>query len=55
MARKLFSQQLRECREKGYLIEEEHCYNCGMRLLICKKYGGQCYSRKCREERIKEE
>lgn len=48
---KPFSLQGFECRNNGnqYL---EMCNHCGKYLIICKKYGGQCSSRKCREERL---
>ena len=52
---KSFREQLLECKENGNLMEEEHCFMCGQKLLICKKYGGHCNSGKCREERITEE
>ena len=43
-----------ECKENGNLIEDDHCMRCGQRLLICKKYGGQCRSDKCLAERTQE-
>ena len=51
---KPFSAQIRECTETGNLVKEE-CHNCGHTLLMCKKYGGQCISSKCRDKRMKPE
>jgi ABC-type ATPase with predicted acetyltransferase domain len=31
----------------------ENCPACGQKLIICKVFGGQCNSGKCREERLK--
>lgn len=45
-----FSKQYIECRANGTLFRET-CINCGQELLLCRKYGGQCISWKCREER----
>ena len=45
-----FGKQLSECRENGILVRE-YCPHCGRMILICKKHGGQCISRKCKEER----
>ena len=50
-----FREKFLECKENGNLIEDEYCMQCGQKLLICKKYGGQCMSNKCRAERIQEE
>jgi len=50
-AYKPFSAQVRECTETGNLVKEK-CFNCSYTLLMCKKYGGQCVSRKCRDERM---
>jgi hypothetical protein len=50
-----FREQFLECGENGNLIRGERCSRCGQELLICKKYGGQCMSIKCRDERITEE
>jgi len=50
-----FREKFLECEENGNLLEDEHCPMCGQKLLICKKYGGQCNSGKCRAERIQEE
>jgi hypothetical protein len=55
MSYKGFREQFLECKENGNLMEEEHCFRCGQKLLICKKYGGQCISSKCRAERIQED
>lgn len=40
-----------ECSNNGTRIEEK-CFACSHELLMCKKYGGQCISSKCRKERI---
>lgn len=48
---KPFSLQHRECHENmGVFLEK--CHVCGHELLMCKKYGGQCRSGKCRATRI---
>ena len=48
---KPFSLQYRECHENmGVFLEK--CHVCGHELLMCKKYGGQCRSGKCRATRI---
>lgn len=48
---KPFSLQYRECHEDGSVFLEK-CHICGHELLMCKKYGGQCRSGKCKPERI---
>ncbi len=48
-----FSKQSRECKKNGTQFEEE-CNWCSHDILMCRKYGGQCMSSKCREEREKE-
>lgn len=48
---KPFSLQYRECHENGNLFLES-CHVCGHGLLMCKAYGGQCRSGKCKPERI---
>jgi len=48
---KPFSEQVRECTKSGNLVHE-NCHNCNYTLLMCKKYGGQCISSKCKDERI---
>jgi len=48
---KPFSLQFRECCVSHNVILEK-CHVCGHELLICKEYGGQCISNKCREARI---
>lgn len=51
---KPFSLQLRECTDNmGVFLEK--CHVCGHELLMCKKYGGQCRSSKCKKERIKDD
>lgn len=47
---KSFRKQVIECKKTGNLIKEK-CIHCGKVLLICKKYGGQCTSYKCKTER----
>lgn len=49
---KPFSLQFRECNENNTVFLEQ-CHVCGHELIMCKKYGGQCISSKCEEERIK--
>lgn len=49
---KPFSLQYRECHENMNIFLEK-CHICGHKLLMCKKYGGQCRSSKCKAERIK--
>lgn len=41
---------MKECTENGNLFKEK-CISCPQKLLMCKKYGGQCISNKCLEER----
>ena len=48
---KPFSLQLRECTDNMAVFLEK-CHVCGHELLMCKKYGGQCRSGKCRKERV---
>ena len=48
---KPFSLQFCECKRDGTLVHE-YCTVCGNMLLMCNRYGGQCRSSKCREERI---
>lgn len=48
---KSFREQFIECRDSGNSFYED-CYGCGHKLIMCKKYGGQCVSKKCRSERI---
>jgi len=50
-----FREQFLECDANGNLIRDERCPRCGQLLLLCKKYGGQCISSKCRADRIIEE
>lgn len=50
---KPFSIQIRECKKNGNLYLE-NCCHCSGTLLICKKYGGQCISSKCRDDRVLE-
>lgn len=48
---KPFSLQFRQCtvNETAFL---EECPICGQKLIMCKRYGGQCRSDKCRDIRI---
>ena len=48
---KPFSLQLSECTENNDAFLEK-CFVCGHELLMCRKYGGQCCSSKCRSARI---
>jgi len=50
-----FREQFLECKANGNLIIDERCSRCGQLLLLCKKYGGQCISSKCRSKRIIDE
>ena len=50
MAYKSFRKQFIECKNNKTLIEEK-CVHCTKILFMCIKYGGQCISSKCREER----
>lgn len=49
---KPFSLQFRECHKEGTVFLEK-CHACGHELIMCKQYGGQCSSSKCRDVRIK--
>jgi hypothetical protein len=49
---KPFSLQYRECHDSMDLFLEK-CHVCGHELIMCKKYGGQCRSSKCKAGRIK--
>jgi hypothetical protein len=49
---KPFSLQFSECN-KDMTLFSERCNACGHLLLMCKKYGGQCRSSKCRDTRVK--
>lgn len=48
---KSFKTHMIECTANGTLVKEP-CPHCSNLLLTCKKYGGNCKSSKCREERI---
>ncbi len=45
-----YRQQCLDC-EKANVKRTEYCPACSQELIICLKYGGQCRSNKCREER----
>ena len=47
---KSYREQSRECLYNHNRFYEE-CICCGHTLIMCKKYGGQCSSIKCLEER----
>ena len=49
---KPFSMQMTECKGSGNLYMEDCCH-CGDKLLLCKKYGGQCISHKCKNDRVR--
>ncbi len=49
---KPFSRQFRECKKIGNAFIEK-CHICGHELLMCKQYGGQCISNKCKDNRIR--
>lgn len=53
MTTKPFSQQMKECIVDGNLFRET-CSSCLKILLMCKRFGGQCRSAKCREWRKEE-
>ena len=46
-----FREQLIKCREDDIAYDEK-CICCGHELIMCRIYGGQCGSSKCREARI---
>jgi len=48
---KSFKNQVLECDFSGNRFAES-CFECGQVLLMCKKYGGQCKSNKCRWQRM---
>lgn len=50
---KRFSIQFRECREDGTAFDEM-CFGCGRKLIMCRRFHGQCQSTKCRDWRIKQ-
>jgi len=50
---KPFRMHYLQCKENGNLLHE-YCYRNGHLLLICKKHGGQCSSKKCRNDRLRE-
>ena len=48
---KSYRKQLKECKKNGTMFTEMcpvHLHD----LFMCKKYGGQCQSKKCYEERL---
>jgi len=51
---KSYREQGRECLYNHNIFYEE-CICCGHTLIMCKKYGGQCSSNKCLNERKGEE
>jgi hypothetical protein len=48
---KSFSKQLKECIKSGNAFEEECVLSKELKHIMCKKYGGQCMSNKCKKER----
>ena len=50
----LFSEQFRKCINNETVFFED-CVLCGVKLSMCKKYGGQCRSSKCKHEWLDEE
>lgn len=46
-----YRDQYIECRVNENIIEDK-CIHCGHMIIICKKYGKQCKSSNCREERM---
>lgn len=49
---KSYREQAIECRAKKIQFKE-HCIWCNREMSMCKKYGGQCKSSKCRDERTR--
>lgn len=49
---KPFSLQLSECNADMTAFSEK-CHVCGHELLMCRRFGGQCRSNKCKNERIR--
>lgn len=49
---KPFSLQFKECNTNGTAFLEK-CLMCGHELIMCRRYGGQCRSNKCRHTRIR--
>ena len=45
-----FREQTIKCERNGNSFIE-NCFICGEKLIMCKKYGGQCISSKCKLER----
>ncbi len=54
MKYKSYREQCLECDENGNRTIED-CPFSTSKLLICKKYGGQCISSKCKNERMIDE
>lgn len=46
-----FSDQGRRCKALG-MAKNEDCHVCGRALAMCRVFGGQCRSNKCRDVRI---
>jgi len=52
MGYKPFSKQFKECVNNGVAFEEKCFFLPGnLNHMMCKKYGGQCSSKKCLKER----
>lgn len=50
ITKRKFSDQVEECESKGWRFFEESNWD-NHTLVMCKVYGGQCMSSKCKEER----
>lgn len=48
---KSFREQYIECKKNKNAFLEE-CHHCGDVLIMCKVFGGQCISGKCKELRL---
>ena len=51
---KSFRKQFKECASLN-MQNTEYCSVCGQTLILCVKFGGQCASHKCKEERTNHE
>jgi hypothetical protein len=40
------------CNQRGYVVYED-CIHCGEKLIMCRVFGGQCRSKKCKDLREK--
>ena len=49
---KAFREQFKECTKDGTAYEDTIISICELKIIACKKYGGQCRSDKCKKERL---